>query len=52
MSKVTVKTQFQLVVPIKGGVNPLFGTAFILPISGLSFEFSPAFTHTLQVAFP
>jgi hypothetical protein len=51
MSKVTVRTQFQLVVPIKGGVNPLFGTAFILPISGLSFEFSPAFTHTLQVAF-
>ena len=51
MSRVTVKTQFQLVVPIKGGVNPLFGTAFILPISGLNFEFSPAFTHTLQVAF-
>jgi len=51
MSKVTLKTQFQLVVPIKGGVNPLFGTAFILPISGLNFEFSPAYTHTLQVSF-
>jgi hypothetical protein len=51
MSKVTLKTQFQLVVPIKGGVNPVFGTAFILPISGLNFEFTPAFTHTLQVAF-
>jgi hypothetical protein len=51
MSKVTLKTQFQLVVPIKGGVNPVFGPAFILPISGLNFEFSPAFTHTLQVAF-
>jgi hypothetical protein len=51
ISKVTLKTQFQLIVPIKGGVNPLFGTAFILPISGLNFEYSPAFTHSLQVAF-
>jgi hypothetical protein len=51
MTKVTLKTQFQLVVAIKGGANPLFGSAFILPISGLNFEFSPVFTHSLQIAF-
>jgi|SRR5262245_4716215 len=51
MTRISLKTQFQLGVSIKGGANPLFGTAFILPISGLNFEYNPAFTHTLEVVF-
>jgi hypothetical protein len=51
MTRISLKTQFQLGVSIKGGANPFFGPAFILPISGLNFEYSPAFTHTLEVIF-
>jgi hypothetical protein len=51
MTKITLRTQFQVVVSIKGGSNPLFGTAFILPISGLNFEYNPTFTHALEIGF-
>jgi hypothetical protein len=51
MTKITLRTQFQVVVSVKGGSNPLFGTAFILPISGLNFEYNPTFTHTLEIGF-
>jgi hypothetical protein len=51
LTKITLKTQFQLLFDINGGMTPFFGNAFILPISGLNGDFSPAFTHSLQITF-
>lgn len=51
MTKLTLKTQFQLLFDFSGGANigalPGF---YILPVSGLNFDASPAFTHTIQIA--
>jgi hypothetical protein len=51
MPSITLKTQFALVLDVSAGVNPLPGTAFIVPISGLTGDYSPTFTHSLQIAF-
>jgi len=50
MTKVTLKTSFVFLFDISAGVNPLIGTAFILPVSGESFDFSPSVTQSLQIA--
>jgi hypothetical protein len=50
MTKLTLSTQFQFVFDAKSGINPI-GGPFILPVSGLNGEFSPAFTHSLQIVF-
>ena len=50
MTKLTLFTQFQFVFDAKSGINPI-GGPFILPITGLNGEFSPAFTHSLQIVF-
>jgi hypothetical protein len=50
MTKLTLQTQFVLVVDTKAGFNPLVGTAYILPISGLNGEFQVKFAHSLQIA--
>jgi hypothetical protein len=51
LSKITLKTQFTIVADLSAGVNPLVGTAFILPISGWTFDVNPSFQHSLSLAF-
>jgi len=51
MKTLTLQTQFALVFDAKAGLNPLTGTAFILPISGFNGEIQPKYTHSLQIGF-
>jgi hypothetical protein len=51
LNKLTLSTQFALVFDVKAGVNPLVGSTFILPVSGVNGEVQPKFTHLLQVTF-
>jgi hypothetical protein len=48
MTKLTLQTQFAILLDAKAGLNPL-GSAYILPISGLSVEIQPKFIHSLQI---
>jgi hypothetical protein len=50
MSKLTLQTQFMLLVDVSGGTNPIFGTSFIVPISGINVDYNPTFTHSLTIA--
>jgi hypothetical protein len=49
MNKLTLQTQFAILVDAKAGLNPL-GETYILPISGLNVEIQPKFTHSLQIS--
>ena len=49
MTKLTLQTQFVILVDAKAGVNPFLGSTYILPISGLNLEIQPKFTHSLQI---
>ena len=51
MTKLTMQTTFVLAADIKGGINPLGGGAFILPVSGITLDFAPTYTHQLQITF-
>jgi hypothetical protein len=51
LSKVTLKTQFVVLLDVSAGVNPILGAPLILPISGTTFDVSPQFTHSLTLAF-
>jgi hypothetical protein len=51
MTKITLKSQFQVVADVSAGVNPFFGSAFLLPVSGLSGDINPSFTHSAQITF-
>jgi hypothetical protein len=51
MTKVTLKTAFQIVVDVNGGLTPLFPATFILPVNGYNFDYNPAFTHSLNIVF-
>jgi hypothetical protein len=51
-TKVTLKTQFQLLLDVSAGTGSFFKTPpIILPISGLNIDASPDYTHSLQVVF-
>jgi len=51
MSTVTLKTEFQILVDISTGINPLFAAAVILPINGINAQLTPALTHKLDLQF-
>ena len=50
-TKVTLKSQFQIVVDVSAGVNAFSTPPIILPISGFNVDASPDYSHTLQVSF-
>ena len=49
MSKITLSTQIVLIGDVSAGVNPFIGTAFIIPVSGESFDFNPSATQNLNI---
>jgi hypothetical protein len=49
MSKITLNTQFIIAFDVSAGVNPLIGTAFILPVSGESFDYNPSAAQSLNI---
>ncbi len=49
LTKLTVQTQFVIVVDAKAGLTPFTGTTYILPVSGVNAEIQPKFTHSLQI---
>lgn len=52
LTKLTLKTQFQLLFDFSGGANPAaLSGLFVIPVSGLNFDASPAFTHSIQITF-
>jgi hypothetical protein len=50
-TKVTLKSQFQVVIDVSAGVNPIGQLPIILPISGFNVDASPDFSHSLQISF-
>jgi hypothetical protein len=50
-TKVTLKSQFQIVVDVSAGVNAFATPPIILPISGFNVDASPDFMHTLSISF-
>ncbi len=50
-TKVTLKSQFQIVVDASAGVNAFAIAPIILPVSGFNVDASPDYMHTLQVSF-
>ena len=50
LTKITLSTQIVFVLDVSAGVNPLIGTAFILPVSGETFDINPSATQNLQIA--
>lgn len=51
LTKLTLKTSFQLLVDFSGGANLAAVPIIILPISGINLSYSPAFTHSIQITF-
>jgi hypothetical protein len=52
VTKLTLKTQFILLFDFSGAANlNVVPTLALVPVNGLSFDASPAFTHTLQIVF-
>ena len=52
LEEITLSTDFAFAVGFKAGVNPFFSpTHFILPITGLTLEYKPNFSHALQLKF-
>jgi hypothetical protein len=49
MTKITLKTTFAVVLDVNGGLSPLVPSTVILPISGTNFDYSPTFTHFLNI---
>jgi hypothetical protein len=49
--KLTISTQFQLLFDVSAGTNIFNASPIILPISGLTIDGSPDYTHYLQIAF-
>jgi hypothetical protein len=49
--KLTMGTKFQLVLGINAGLTPLSGTTYLLPISAVSGDFGPTYTHDLSITF-
>jgi len=49
--KLTISTQFQLLFDISGGTAAFNTFPILLPISGLTVDGSPDYTHYLQIAF-
>jgi hypothetical protein len=51
MTKITLKTVFQVAVDVSGGLTPLLATTFVIPVSGYNFDYNPIFTHSLNIVF-
>ena len=52
IATVELSTAIQLLVDVSGGASPNVlgnGTAFIVPVNGLNFDYSPDFTHTIDL---
>jgi hypothetical protein len=50
LSKITLSTQIVFILDVSAGVNPLFGPAFILPVTAETFDINPSATQNLQIA--
>src|SRR5581483_2179972 len=48
LKTITIKLAFQLIVDVSAGASS--GIVGALPISSLTFDYNPAFTHTLNIA--
>ena len=51
LAKLTLKTQLALVFDASAGVNPVFGATYLVPISGVNLDLSPALTNYIQIVF-
>ena len=49
--KLTISTQFQLLFDVSAGTNAFNTAPILLPISGLTIDASPDYTHFLQIGF-
>lgn len=49
LTKITLSTQIVFILDVSAGVNPLLGPAFILPVTGETFDVNPSATQNLQI---
>jgi hypothetical protein len=49
--QIKLKTQLVMIFDISAGVNPLFASTYILPISGFTGDVSPQFQSSLEIDF-
>ena len=52
LTKLTLKTSFQLLADFGAGANLAFVPVIIVPVSGINLSYNPAFTHSIQITLP
>lgn len=49
LTKITLSTAFTVVLDVSGGFSPVVVSPIIVPLSGVNFDYSPTFIHTLTI---